>query len=165
MWPNYDVLHGLLNYSKIRVFGGLKKMSPKPLTLLSKIKSLFTFSGNEEAKLKKEYWDYDGSDYSRHGEVVKVISFYVTGEKKVESHIDKKEKTVTTTGFYKSGMRKYLKDYKDEKEHGLWVEWYPNGKMKISKKFLVGKENGPWTEWSEDGKITFQGNFKDGNEQ
>ena len=86
-------------------------------------------------------------------------------QSRVESHIDKKEKTVTTTGFYKSGMRKYLKDYKDEKEHGLWVEWYPNGKMKISKKFLVGKENGPWTEWSEDGKITFQGNFKDGNEQ
>ena len=38
-----DVLHGWLNYSKIRVFGGLKKMNIRPLAFLLSLSPFYFY--------------------------------------------------------------------------------------------------------------------------
>ena len=67
--------------------------------------------------------------------------WYVTGEKKGETH------------------------YKNWKKEGVEKKWYKSGRKKSLKHYKNGIENGIRKEWNEDGKLTFQGNFVDGVEE
>ena len=96
-------------------------MKTKPPTFLSKIKSLFSFSG-AEPEVKQEYWD--------------------NGKLKIEAHYKNGQKEGVETGWYESGEKNYEVNYINGKREGLQTFWYESGQKRFESNFKNGEPFG-----------------------
>ena len=73
-----------------------------------------------------------------------LITYYISGEKALESYLINGRKDGNSLEFYVTGEVKTTGDFKAGLKEGLWKTYYENGKIREKGKYSKGEKTGVW---------------------
>ncbi len=103
-------------------------------------------------------------EYHKKGEEnfepVKIVRFYINGEKKEETFMKDGKRHGLHTKWYVNGEKMQEVEYSEGQYNGAFTQWYDNGKKDYEAQYNMGSPSGVWKFYDKNGSLLSQTSYE-----